>query len=276
MADEENKQPIIIKKKKAGHGGHHGGAWKVAYADFVTAMMAFFLVMWLVNQSDAVKKAVEGYFTDPVGFMKKAGKGALQGSSAPIKDFKANKAQQLKDEKKMLAEAGDKIKEAIAKSADMSKLKDFVEIEMTPEGLRIQLIDAAADSDSSIFFDLGSAQLKPRTQLLLSAIAEELGRLPNHIVVEGHTDARPMSSVSYSNWELSADRANSARRLMEEAGLVAGQVIEIRGYADVQLKFKSAPDDARNRRVAIIVMNEVHDDPPIKEVEVSPEHAEIK
>jgi chemotaxis protein MotB len=275
MADEETKQPIIIKKKKAGHGGHHGGAWKVAYADFVTAMMAFFLVMWLVSQSDAVKQAVQGYFNDPVGFMKKAGKGALQGSSAPIKDFKGNLAQQLKDEKKMLTEAGDKIKEAIQKSADIEKLKDFVEIEMTPEGLRIQLIDAAANSDSSIFFDLGSAQLKPRTRLLLSAIAEELGHLPNHIVIEGHTDARPMSSVTYSNWELSADRANSARRLMEESGLKDRQVIGIRGYADVQLKFRSAPDDARNRRVAIIVLNEVREE-PLKEVEISPEHAGIE
>ncbi|SYZ72953.1 conserved hypothetical protein [Candidatus Zixiibacteriota bacterium] len=277
MSDDDKQRPIIVVKKKGKHGGHHGGAWKVAYADFVTAMMAFFLVMWLVSQSDAVKKAVEGYFNDPVGFMKNAGQGVMQGGTSPIKDFKEQKqemAKKIEEEKKKLTDAGNKIKETIRESAEIAKLKDFVEVEMTPEGLRIQLIDASDKSDSSIFFDLGSAKLKPKTALLLSAIAGELGKLRNHIMIEGHTDARPMMSESYTNWELSADRANSARRQMEISGLRSNQVVEIRGDADVNLRIPSAPEDPRNRRVAIIVLDEAHD-PKFKEVEVSSENASL-
>jgi chemotaxis protein MotB len=277
MSDNEKQRPIIVVKKKGKHGGHHGGAWKVAYADFVTAMMAFFLVMWLVNQSDAVKKAVEGYFNDPVGFMKNAGKGVMQGGTAPIKDLKDQKqdiAKKIEEEQKRLSEAGKKIKKTIRESSEIAKLKDFVEVEMTPEGLRIQLIDASDNSDSSIFFDLGSAKLKPKTALLLSAIAGELGKLPNHIMIEGHTDARPMASSSYTNWELSADRANSARRQMEISGLQSNQVVEIRGDADVNLRIPTAPEDPRNRRVAIIVLDEAHD-PKFKEIEVGSENASL-
>ncbi|MCX6827546.1 MAG: OmpA family protein [candidate division Zixibacteria bacterium] len=265
MAEEEKKElaPIIIIKKKGHHAGHHGGAWKVAYADFVTAMMAFFLVMWLVNQSPAVKQGIGGYFRDPVGFNKKAGQGMFEGGASPVKSFKYEKKEPSKDfegEKQKLADAGEKIRDMINKSPDIEKLKDFVEIEMVPEGLRIQLIDASATSDSSIFFALGSAKLKPRTSLLLSSIASELGNLPNHIIVEGHTDSRPFTGrIDYSNWELSSDRANSARRLMEFSGLHLGQIFEVRGNADTQLRFASTPDDPRNRRVAIIVLSEEYE-----------------
>jgi chemotaxis protein MotB len=278
MADEEKKEekPVIVVKKSGGHGGHHGGAWKVAYADFVTAMMAFFLVMWLVGQSPKVKEAVGGYFRDPVGFSDKAGKGVLEGGSSPVKSMKFEKEninKKMEEDKRKLTSAGEKIKETISKSTDMAKFKDFVEIEMTDEGLRIQLIDASATSDSSIFFDLGSAKLKPKTMQLLTAIAGELGQLPNKIIVEGHTDARPMNNAGYTNWELSADRANSARRLMESVGLRTQQVIEIRGAADSQLRYPLDPNDPRNRRVAIVVLNESFKD-DFKNIDVSSERAE--
>ncbi len=257
---EKNEQPIIVVKKKGAHGGHHGGAWKVAYADFVTAMMAFFLVMWLVNQSDAVKQAVQGYFQDPVGFMEKYGHSQLDGGNTSIENFKyenPNNQARMMMEREKLTEVGEQIRKAIEEVPKIGDMKDQVEIEVTPEGLRIHLIDASLVSDSSLFFDLGSARLKPMASLILSAIATELGKLPNHIVIEGHTDSKGFRNhKNYSNWELSADRANSARRLMEKKGLEPGQVTAIRGYADKDLKYPDHPEDPRNRRVTIIVENE--------------------
>jgi len=260
MADESKDKPVIVVKKKGGHGGHHGGAWKVAYADFVTAMMAFFLVMWLVSQSDAVKQAVQGYFQDPVGFMEGYRGGMMKGGSSAIKPLKYEKGEiisRLQMERNKLASVGEKVREAIEKLPEIEGMKEFVEIEVTPEGLRIQLIDASANSDSAIFFDLGSARLKPMASLILAAIASELGKQPNRIVVEGHTDSKGYKySRDYTNWELSADRANSARRLMEGSGIKKGQIAQVRGYADTKLKVKDDPEDARNRRVTIIVRNE--------------------
>jgi len=261
MEENEEKQapPVIIVKKKGGHAGHHGGAWKVAYADFVTAMMAFFLVMWIMSQSDAVKKAVQGYFRDPVSFMKKTGRGTLEGGSSPMNTLirKSEEGGKLGKTFERLTEAGRKIREALDKIPEIAKLKDFIEIELIPEGLRIELVEVSTNPDSSNFFGLGSASLKSNTQLILKAIASELGKLSNDIIVEGHTDKTPYSEINqYSNWELSADRANSARRHMESVGLRDGQIVEIRGYADKHLKLTESPFDPRNRRIAIIVLNE--------------------
>jgi len=267
MSEEENNvQPVIVVKKKGGHGGHHGGAWKVAYADFVTAMMAFFLVMWLVNQSVVVREAVAGYFQDPTGFMEKlkeGGSSLMKGGTSPVESFKYEVGEiknRLQQQQGKLMDIGNNIRRAIEKVPEIDKLKDFIEIEVTPEGLRIQLIDASATSDSAIFFDLGSAHLKPMAALILSAIASELGKLPSHIVIEGHTDSRPFRArKDYSNWELSSDRANSARRLMEKSGLKDGQIINIRGFADKKLKIMGNSEDPRNRRVTIIVLNEEYE-----------------
>ena len=262
MAKDENKQqqPIIVVKKKGGHGGHHGGAWKVAYADFVTALMAFFLVMWLVTQSDAVKQAVQGYFQDPIGYMKGTGKGIVVGGSTSIRSFKYEKGDlktRLDMERKKFSHVGNQIRAALENIPEIGGMKDFVEIEVTPEGLRIHLIDASSMADSNSFFDIGSARLKPMASLVLAAIAKELGRLPNHIIIEGHTDAKPYTARrEYSNWELSADRANSARRLMEKSGLDKNQITGIRGFADKKLKLPDKPDDPRNRRITIIVQNQ--------------------
>ncbi|PKK82852.1 MAG: hypothetical protein CVT49_11725 [candidate division Zixibacteria bacterium HGW-Zixibacteria-1] len=260
MSSEESKnnKSVIVVKKKNNHGGHHGGAWKVAYADFVTAMMAFFLVMWLVSQSEDVKESVQGYFQDPVGFMKSKGQGLNDGDSSPVKakDGKSVLASKLQQERELLLAASNNIKTAIDNIPELAGLKDNVEMEMTPEGLRIQLIESGK-GDGSDFFDLGSARLKSQTSLLLTAIASELGKLPNSIIVEGHTDSKPYSGTyGYSNWELSADRANSARKLMASAGLRQDQIVEIRGNADKRPRYPDDPLDPRNRRVVIIVLNE--------------------
>ena len=241
-------QPVIVIKKKAGHAAHHGGAWKVAYADFVTAMMAFFLVMWLVNQSKPVKAAIGGYFRDPAAFEASGGRGVLPGGDT-INAPKPEMAAKVQDERKRLEAAVLHIREGLDKDAFKS-LRDQVEFTVTPEGLRIDLVD----KDDSTFFDSGSASLHGETEHILGVIAHELGSLDHQIDVEGHTDSRGYASTDrYSNWELSADRANAARRVMERAGMPAAQVTSVRGLADRQLRFPADPLDARNRRVSILV-----------------------
>jgi len=249
-------QPVIIVKKGGHkHGGHHGGAWKVAYADFVTAMMAFFLVMWIVGQSNPMKAGVAGYFRDPGVFERGTGgaagimPGAPKGITSPTPT--PNDAD-VAVAKEVLEQAAQRLREAIEQLPDFSKIKDRVDIEVTSEGLRIELIDTANDS----FFQVGSAMLHPDSKQLLGVIAGELGKIPNRIAVEGHTDARPFGSRDgYGNWELSADRANSARRAMQDSGLRPDQVDTVRGYADRKPRIADDPLDARNRRISIVVRN---------------------
>jgi chemotaxis protein MotB len=245
-------QPVIIVKKKGAHGGHHGGAWKVAYADFVTAMMAFFLVMWLVNQSKPVKAAIGGYFRDPAAFEASGGRGVLPGGDT-INQPKPETPPADQEERKRLEAAVLHIREGLDKEAFKS-LRDQVEFKVTPEGLRIDLIE----KDDSTFFDSGSATLHGETEHVLGVIAHELGALDHEVDVEGHTDSRGYASNErYSNWELSADRANAARRVMEREGLRQAQVTSVRGLADRQLRFPENPLDARNRRVSILVKSPI-------------------
>jgi chemotaxis protein MotB len=261
MPENDEQQPvIIIVKKHKGHAGGHGGAWKVAYADFVTAMMAFFLVMWILAQNQAIKDNISGYFNDPSGWGKKGGKSIMKGGGEALLKNAAIVKQKRPTEdqaREVLKQASERIKEALNRVPDFATVKDLVEIQLTPEGLRIQLIEASkSKEDSSFFFDLGSSQLSSFGDKILTLIAKELGQLENDVVVEGHTDSHQyLYHDKYSNWELSADRANSARRLMESQGLRPGQVVEIRGYADKQLRLPESPQDARNRRIAIIVLN---------------------
>src|SRR5581483_5036407 len=217
----ENKAPIIIVKKKSGHGGHHGGAWKVAYADFVTAMMALFIVLWLLNTSKPVKEAVAGYFKDPSGSGDKTG---TNSSGA------AESVALTKDDMPKLKE---KLEKAIQQIKDLDKLKNQIEITVTAEGLRIELLESATGT----FFDVGNPKLNKNGRELLNLLAQELGKLPNKISIEGHTDSKPYSGKGdYGNWELSADRANSARRVMQQNGLGPKQVAQVRGYADQLLR----------------------------------------
>jgi chemotaxis protein MotB len=252
-----SSQPIVIKRKKAGHGGHHGGAWKVAYADFVTALMAFFLVMWLVGQSQEVKRAVAGYFRDPGSFDHAKSDGPIPGGQAGLDpDALLRPAQtppteaMLEEERASLEQTAARTRQLLAEAPDLKDLNKQIEVQVTRDGLRIELLEA----ERQTFFASGSSALAPGTERVLSLIARELGKLKNSVVIEGHTDSRPYSTADvYSNWELSADRANAARRVMERTGLAAGQVRGVRGYADRHLRVTQAPLDPRNRRVSVIV-----------------------
>ncbi|MGB7189359.1 MAG: flagellar motor protein MotB [Acidobacteriaceae bacterium] len=229
---------IILVKKSKGHAGHHGGAWKVAYADFVTAMMALFIVLWLMNTNPSVRKAVAGYFNDPMG------RSSLTGTD---RSGAADNLPITKDNIKSLKE---RLEKSVQQMTDLKPFSKQVEITVTPEGLRIELLETKDGS----FFDTGSAVLNARGREILTLLAQQLATVPNRISIEGHTDARPYTGAAgYSNWELSTDRANAARRLMQANGLRANQVSEVRGYAAEQLRVPSNPFDPSNRRISLIV-----------------------
>ncbi len=237
MPAQQNHQPIIIIKKKGGHGGHHGGAWKVAYADFVTAMMALFIVLWLLNSTPKIQKAVGGYFRDPSGTASKTGTN-VAGVGEDLTVTKQN-MQKLKD----------KLEQEIKKTPEFQKLKDHVEMTITNEGLRIELLE----TDKGMFFESGSPVPTNTGKDLLIQLAKQLGTMKNPLLVEGHTDSRPYGNSSYTNWELSSDRANAARRIMQASGLQTAQIAQVRGFADQHLRLVKNPADASNRRISIIV-----------------------
>jgi chemotaxis protein MotB len=263
----DGEKITIIKKvnKRGGHGGHHGGAWKVAYADFVTAMMALFIVLWIVANNVTVRASVADYFRDP-GAMNKTSSGVMNGvnSMKPFSDAQptppvvppnqppqptgtASPPQQAEMEK--FRQEGDRLMQMIAAIPDLSKFKDQIEIKITKDGLRIELIEQA----EGLFFDIGSARLKPDAMQLLRLIASRIGTFPNDVVIEGHTDSRPYTRSGYNNWDLSTDRANSARRVIEEGGIRERQITSVNGYADRRLKNPDKPLDYANRRVTILV-----------------------
>jgi chemotaxis protein MotB len=236
-ARERITQPVIVKKKVV-HAGHHGGAWKVAYADFVTAMMALFIVLWMMGASDQVKKAVAGYFRDPSGQKAETGNG--QGGTGENIGFGKDDMNQLKQ----------KLDAAMRQSPELEKLRNQVDMTVTGEGLRIELLE----SDVGTFFETGNAQPTGSGTDMLKMLASEVGKLPNRVLLEGHTDSRPYADgAGYSNWELSTDRANSARKLMQMSGLGQAQVAEVRGYADQHLRKPDDPMSPSNRRVSIVV-----------------------
>jgi chemotaxis protein MotB len=236
MADDGQ---VIIIKKKGGHGGHHGGAWKVAYADFVTAMMALFIVLWLMNSSKPVQDAIGGYFRDPRGVAQKKGS-ALGGAGEGTPVVKKEDMAKLKND----------LMKAMEAMPNFDKLKKQIEMTLTPEGLRIELME----NTQGTFFENGKSQPTPSLQTLLKILAEDVGKLPNSISIEGHTDSKPFSdSRTYGNWELSADRANTTRRLMQDSGVRQNQVAQVRGYADQNPRKPLQPEDASNRRITLII-----------------------
>jgi chemotaxis protein MotB len=246
--ESEPLQPIIVIKKKGGHGGHHGGAWKVAYADFVTAMMSLFIVLWLMSStSKQTQEEIAGYFHDPKGVnTKKGGDGKAQ--------VKENSAPDNKEvvKKEDMAALKKELEKAIASIDALNKLKNQIEMTVTDEGLRIELIE----NDKGTFFETGSAQATPVLTELLGVLTGQLKDLPNSISIEGHTDAQPYATqTNYGNWELSTDRANVARRAMQGDGVRLDQVSQVRGFAAQRLHTPSKPFDASNRRVSLVVQN---------------------
>jgi chemotaxis protein MotB len=231
---------IIIHKKVAHHDDEHGGAWKVAYADFVTAMMALFIVLWLLSASEKVQKAVGGYFQDPTGQGRQTG--TTTSGIAETLSLNQNQLKQIKE----------KMEEAMRQIPTFKDMQKQVKMTITAEGLRIDLLE----TKKGLFFATGNPSPTDAGSELLKVLAGELAKLPNKIVIEGHTDSTPYGRPDYSNWELSADRANAARRILNESGLGDNRISQVRGFADQRLLLKNDPTNPSNRRISIIVRNQ--------------------
>jgi chemotaxis protein MotB len=255
-AGAKEQSPIIIKKIKKGHGGHHGGAWKVAYADFVTAMMALFLLLWILASTDSnTKAALAQYFREPGAFETSTG----GGGNNPVAQF-FGEAGLMDSTSGILPETAlqglqERLKEEFSYLKEYAEIRDQISIQEVPEGLLIELADKDGEKDSQAFFDLSSAELTPSLLHVLEKIVQQVTPLPNKVVIAGHTDARPYRNRSfYSNWELSTARALNARRAMEEMGLPSFRVERVVGYADSALLTPEDPLNPANRRISILVL----------------------
>lgn len=254
-----DKQPIIIKKKKHGDHGHHGGAWKVAYADFVTSMMAFFLVLWIMGLSEEDRLAIQGYFNDPMGFMKTMPSSNLNIKPGPVSSPKENlhknpaadNARKVEQNKYYAAKTKmeQALKEMAKKNPEVKKLADGVKMTMTKDGLLLEFMDSTGD----IFFDVGSTEIKPEARALIDRIAPILEQLNSPFFIDGHTDARPYGTAGYDNFDLSGGRASAFRHDLSASGVSDDHVIAVRANGDRILKVPDDPYDFRNRRVSLLV-----------------------
>lgn len=267
----EHQRPIIIKKVKKGGHGHHGGAWKIAYADFVTAMMAFFLLMWLLGSTS--KEDLQGiseYFQNPLRVSLSGGSATGDRTSiipgggqdltrvdgqvkkADVVDPEEVKKRLREQEAKRMQETKEKLEKMIEQDAVLKEFKNQLKIDITPEGLRIQIVD----QDKRPMFDLASARMAPYAEAILRKVAPIVNELPNKLTVLGHTDSRPFGNGrgDYSNWELSADRANAARRMLNASGIAEGKVMRVSGLADSVPFNPGDPADPINRRISIILL----------------------
>jgi len=280
------QQPVIIKKIKKGGHAHHGGAWKLAYADFVTAMMAFFLVLWLISLTDEqTRKGIAEYFQDPykaslmggeqmgerTSLIQGGGSDTVsqdqgqvdKGKTPEIRDILPEDMQNMSAEeiaqqaenveKKQLENLKEKIQTKIDATPELTELKEQIKLEITPEGLRIQIIDAK----NRPMYQLSSAKTEPHIQLILKALAPVINELPNKISLNGHTDGRPFpaNQKGYTNWELSSDRANAARYELNQAGLAEDKILRVVGLSSSIPYNPTDTLDPMNRRISIIVMN---------------------
>jgi chemotaxis protein MotB len=290
MAD--NQPPIIIKKiKKGGGHGHHGGAWKLAYADFVTAMMAFFLLLWLLSATtEEQKEGIADYFAPTFASKSTNGSNGVLGGNSVTSDNGSqssgsvvvtlaspsgsdnqpdttpqapnddaiNKAIAEREEE-MFKDAEKELTDAIQNTPDLKAFADNLIIDRTPEGMRIQIVDQNRRS----MFPSGSAEPYPRTKQILQLVAKIIMKLPNRISIAGHTDSTPINNrPGYSNWELSSDRANASRRVLREAGLPATRIAEVKGLADTEPLFPEDPTLPSNRRISITLLREAPVLPP--------------
>jgi chemotaxis protein MotB len=257
----ESAPQVIVKiKKKGGHGGHHGGAWKVAYADFVTAMMALFIVLWLLTQADlALRQQIARYFRNPgvlsggnaVGDSSQT---AQSGDVRPL-DAAISLVQGSGEEVEALRGKAREIERMLETSPELEEIKSLVQIAVGKQGLEIQIVDTEGQKD--LLFDVSSATLKPALVQLLQKLAGPLGRLPNRLRIGGHTDARPFApDAGLTNWDLAFSRANSARKIMEGNGLRPDQVEAVIAYADSKLLNPSNPYAPENRRLSVTAMRE--------------------
>ena len=294
--DAKKLQPIIIKRVKKGGHGAHGGAWKIAYADFVTAMMAFFLLMWLLGSvTDGDKKGIADYFNTPLKVaLLQSGSGSGDAShviKGGGKDFSrtngqvkngeippdqktinlaALKAEQRRLEMERLKGLRDKVEDIIANNPKLAAMKSQIRLDMIRDGLRIQIVD----ENGRPMFDSGSALVKPYMRDLLAELGKVLAEVPNRLTLEGHTDATPFGAGErgYSNWELSSDRANSSRRELIHGGLPEERVMRVQGLASISPYEAQDPHSAANRRISIIVMNREAEaritgsDPPVNDL----------
>jgi len=294
---DDSQRPIVFKRvKKTLHGGHHGGAWKIAYADFVTAMMAFFLLMWLLTSVNKAKlEGISSYFKTPMrvalngggsgshssmlpnkgdGILMKPGMRPQQGKGDQPKEGKGEKsgigdgdrsgkgdsdaekladAIQAKVERRKLEDLKEEIEQAIQVLPALAKFKELIKIELTTDGLRLQILD----DQKRPSFDLGSGRMKEHTSAVLKQLAVLLNQVPNRISISGHTDSRPYAGGlgGYSNWELSADRANSARRELVNGGIAEDKILRVVGLGSAVPFDRSNPADPLNRRITIMVLN---------------------
>ncbi|HEY8034154.1 MAG TPA: flagellar motor protein MotB [Methylobacter sp.] len=289
MADQ---QPIIVKKIKKGGHAHHGGAWKLAYADFVTAMMAFFLLMWLLGTtSEPERKGIAEYFQDPfkasteergldvgdrTSIIQAGGSDIASQDQGQINKGKTaeeveitpeeieHKADEIEKEK--LENLKEKIQEKIDSTAELAEFKDQIKLEITSEGLRILIVDA----QNRPMYKLASAEPEPQIKLILRALAPAINELPNKVSLNGHTDARPFppNQQKYTNWELSSDRANAARYELTHAGLAEEKVLRVIGLSSsIPYNADTEPLDPINRRISIIVMNKKTEQEVLESVE---------
>ena len=277
--DAKKLQPIIVKRIKKGGHAHHGGAWKIAYADFVTAMMAFFLLMWLLGStSEGDKKGIADFFNSPLkislmgggsgsgdsSHVVKGGGTDLSRSGGQVKqgdieakrknvNLQALKAEQRRAEAARLQELKDKMEQSLASNSKLAAMRSQIRLDMTPDGLRIQIVD----EQNRPMFDSGSAIVKPYMRELLREIGQVLAEVPNRLTLEGHTDATPFpgGDLGYSNWELSSDRANASRRELGVGGLPDDRMLRVQGLASSSLFDRDEPRNPSNRRISIIVMN---------------------
>ena len=293
MADS-NLAPIIIKKiKKGGHGGHHGGAWKVAYADFVTAMMAFFLLMWLINTTTPEqKRGIADYFAPEAVSRSNSGNGALLGGTSSSEDGHDGQGtlavktllRQPKDEQhpvnpsdeskasaqgaagadkasnsEQMEQATARLRQAMQDMPDLAELSHHILLDETPKGVRIQLVD----QDGRSMFEAGSAEPTERVKTLLKEVSRIVGDLPNRISISGHTDGEPFSGPGgYSNWDLSSARANASLRILQENGVLDSRVAEVSGKAGSEPLYPDNPFASANRRISIVLLKEAPVMPP--------------
>lgn len=253
MARNSSGKVVVVRRRNDRHHGHHGGSWKVAYADFVTALMAFFLVMWIMGMDQDVRKAIEGYFSDPIGFRKTYSSGTnFVATGGPMSEVDLKRAIWIarSHQRRQFENAKRQIEDHLGSAPDLQGLEQLVEIVVSDDGLRIELVESG---NGETFFASGSARLTPAALRLLGVIARALAPLENDVHLEGHTDAAQYVTPGYSNWELSTDRAHAAWRAMVAAGLDEDRIREVRGHADRQLRVPDNPRDPANRRVTIFL-----------------------